>query len=165
MQEVIGFRGQQGLIDDVCTNADTEIPYCFYTTPEGCVPSGDIECTSLAGYDPDHIKLRTKLNMPTDCWNSCDSSLVIDPDDDTTYDIRFKLGEAPNQDYNVYAKVVDATEGNSGDPSDVIEPCGVAEGCVETQVPQLVFFYTLEVLVQGVTNPLERAKTSTLYAY
>jgi hypothetical protein len=165
MQEVIGFRGNENLIDTICGDVDPEVPNCKYTTPAGCVPSNDGDCPSLDGFDPDLTKLETKLKLPTDCWSSCDSSLIIRPEDDTTYDISFTLGEDPNPVYNVYAKVIDATEGNTGDPSDVVEPCGVEEACNDTQVPQLVFLYTLEVLVQAATNPLERAKTSALFAY
>lgn len=164
MQEVIGFRGVESSINRICDPVDPEIPNCDYTTPASCVPSNAGDCPTLDGFDPDLTRLETKLKLPTDCWSSCDSSLIIRPEDDTTYDISFTLGEAPRV-YNVYAKVIDATEGNTGDPSDVVEPCGVEEACNDTQVPQLVFLYTLEVLVQGATNPLERAKTSALFAY
>jgi hypothetical protein len=167
MHEVISFRGNEGSINTICTTGDTEIPQCEYTTPVTCVPDGKPECAALIGFDSTHTKLLTKLNLPTDCWSGCDSDLTIDPRDgfETTYDIRFTLGADPDPIYNVYAKIVDATEGNSGSPSDVVEPCGVAPGCNDAQVPQIVYLYTLEVLVQSATNPLERAKTATLFAY
>jgi hypothetical protein len=163
MHEVIGFRGNEFSIDNLCNNLSN----CEYNTPVTCVPDGKPECAALIGFDSTHTKLLTKLNLPTDCWSGCDSDLIIDPRDgfETTYDILFTLGEDPDPVYNVYAKIIDATEGNSGSPSEVVEPCGVAPGCNDTQVPQIVYLYTLEVLVQSATNPLERAKTATLFAY
>lgn len=165
MHEIIGTRGFN--IGTICTDTDTEIPECQYETPPDCVPNPIPECESLINYDANYTRLQTKLNLPTDCWLGCDSDIMIDsrPGSETTYDIRFTLGRDPDPEYYVYAKILDATEGNSGSPSEVVEPCGVAPGCNDAQVPQIVYLYTLEVLVQSATNPLERAKTATLFAY
>jgi hypothetical protein len=167
MHEIIGFRGNEGSINTICTDTPDEIPDCKYETPVTCAPDPKLECAALNNYDPNYTKLQTKLNLPTDCWSGCDSDLTIDHrlGFETTYDIHFTLGADPDPVYNVYAKIVDATEGNSGSPSEVVEPCGVAPGCNDAQVPQIVYLYTLEVLVQSATNPLERAKTATLFAY
>ncbi|MEF9427090.1 MAG: hypothetical protein L0956_07930 [Candidatus Mariimomonas ferrooxydans] len=137
--EVIGARG------------DPSIPGITYSIPAEDV--GGTDC------------LIAKLNTFTDTWPvQCDSSLIIDPGDITTYDITFSLGTAPLQ-YDVYAKIADTVEGNTGGDEGLLN-CGVVcSNPGEVQVVQIPYLYTIEVNAQNSTNVSERAKLSILYQY
>jgi hypothetical protein len=167
IEEIIMTRGDYVSINNIINDLKQEGKYnAVYATPETCIPSGSQECMNIRGYNPGHSRLATKLNMPTKCWRGCDSSLIIitDPLDTNTYDVRFQIGTAPNL-YNVFAKIVDATKGNSGVASDLVKGTGIVSTKGEVTVPQIVYLYTIEVLAQSAVNPMERAKTSTLFAY
>jgi hypothetical protein len=103
--------------------------------------------------------------MPTACWSGCDSSLDIDLADNTTYDLSFQLGAAPDPVYNVYVKVVDATYGNAGAGQGLTKRKVVDSDKSDVSVPLISYLYTIEVLAQAALNPSERAFTSALYAY
>ncbi|MBI5420142.1 MAG: hypothetical protein HZA60_08630 [Deltaproteobacteria bacterium] len=105
--------------------------------------------------------LQTKLGNPTNLWGAgADSSSTISPDNNTTYDLRFDLGN-----YRVHAKIVDTVAGNSG------ADLGLIKGGVVTTVPgevtvmNIPYLYTIEELSEDRTNPQERSKISILYQY
>ena len=108
--------------------------------------------------------LTDKLNKSTADWNAaCSSSLTITPGTTTTYDMTFQLGAAPI--YNVYAKIVDTVEGNSGGDEGLLKHGVVSAGSGEITVTSIPYLYTIEVNAEATTNPAERAKLSILYQY
>jgi len=108
--------------------------------------------------------LSDKLNKSTANWNTaCSSTLTINPDDSTTYDMRFDLGTIPT--YRVYAKIVDTVEGNSGGDEGLIKSGVVSSGSGEVTVMSKPYLYTIEIDAQNASNPAERAKLSILYQY
>ncbi len=172
--ETIGLTSVSGKRGDFNTINDYIVALFdsgTYDTPVTCTPVAlgvNPVCDALEEYDPvapNYIHLETKLNLPTDCWSAaCDTSLTIDPGDNTTYDLSFQLGTVPNV-YNVYANIVDSTYGNSGAPTGLVKTGVVLSNKGEITVPQISYLYTVEVLSEADANPRERAKTSVLYAY
>jgi hypothetical protein len=164
----------QKLASQEIPGGDCEIPdkpLCVpNTVPAGCA-ANEKEC-GAAGC----TGLKTKLNLMTDCWTGCDSDITINPEDNTTYDIRFRLDNGlteANQDYKAYyvhLKIVDTTYGNTS-PSGEVEkaPCVTCPDPVPTI--QIVYLYTIEVLsvrYDPVDDKIfndERARTSLLYIY
>lgn len=142
----------------------------------GCVPNNTVtECTLLDDYDSSYKGITTKLKLPTSilkndgteasCWSGCDTSISIDPEDTATYDMSFKLGEAPNPVFDIFVKIVDATWGNSAPGTGLESASGVEPSVESIPAPQISYLYTIEVLSQAEDNPNERARTSVLYAY
>jgi hypothetical protein len=159
-----GERGDETAINDFIADLDNPA----YTTPNTCVPdtSNAVEnCTGHFNYDATFTRLETKLYMPQECWTGCNDLHPIDIDDDSTYDITFELGQAPDPVYSVYAKIIDTTSGNSGIFSTLAKGRGVVSSKGEVIIPQIVYLYTIEVLAQAKDNPLERAKSAVLLAY
>lgn len=99
-------------------------------------------------------------------WSNCAgfsskaTSLVIDPTDSQSYDLRFDLGS-----YRVYAKIVDTVEGNSGGDEGLIKGGVVESNPGEVAVMSIPYLYTIEIMSQKIDNPAERAKLSVLYEY
>jgi hypothetical protein len=106
--------------------------------------------------------LTPKLNSATNNWPvACSSTLTIDPNTQSSYDMRFDLGASP---YRVYTKIVDTVEGNSGGDEGLIGK-GVISSSGEVTVVSIPYLYTLEVDAENQANPQERAKLSILYQY
>lgn len=106
-----------------------------------------------------------KLNKPTFIgstynWTNCTNqnaatSLTIDPNTPSTYDMTFQLGA-----YTVYAKIVDTVEGNSRkDEGFATDP----DGTIPAQ--HIPYLYTIEICALDAANTAERAKLSILYQY
>lgn len=107
--------------------------------------------------------LGTKLTIPTSSWAAgIDRSSMIDPDVNTTYDLRFDLGN-----YRVYSKVVDTVVGNSGADTGLLKAGVVNTGSGEVTVMNIPYLYTIEELAANQINPAstERVKLSVLYQY
>jgi hypothetical protein len=114
--------------------------------------------------------LNQKLNNPTFKadgslnWSLvCNNTSAINPTDPTTYDMTFQLGAAPNQ-YQVFSKIVDTVEGNSGGDLGLTKS-GVVSSTGEVAVVSIPYIYTLEIDTENATNRNERAKYSILYQY
>lgn len=105
--------------------------------------------------------LQEKLTTPTDNWASLglDSAIAIDPNDNTTYDVRLDLGA-----YRAYGKIVHTVKGNSA-PDEGLQKGGVASENTGGEVKSYPYLYTVEVLSQSTANPTERSKMSVLYQY
>lgn len=103
--------------------------------------------------------LQRKLNIPTDNWVGLDSAVAIDPNDNTTYDVRLDLGT-----YRAYGKIVHTVPGNSA-PDEGLQKGGVTDPNVGGEVVSYPYLYTVEVLAQSAANPTERSKLSVLYQY
>lgn len=110
--------------------------------------------------------LTQKLNQATATWNAvCDKTLTITPGNATTYDWTFQLGDnAFGAVYNVYAKIADTVEGNSGGDIGLQKGGVVNSNPGEIAVVSKPYLYTLEVDIENATNK-ERAKYSILYQY
>jgi hypothetical protein len=105
--------------------------------------------------------LTPKLNSPTSSWPAaCSNTLTIDPNTQSTYDMRFDLGS-----YRAYAKIADTVEGNSGPDSGLIKGGVVAANTGEVNVMSMPFLYTIELDAENPNNSAERAKLSILYQY
>lgn len=143
------------------------------TTPASCVVANTIDPLPDGTTCGDHTGdcaawaypgLCVKLNMPTNCWSGCDSTLTINPPssgDNTTYDMRFNLGN-----YRAHAKIVDTVWGNSSPSTeDLGGGKGVVDSGSEISTVHVPFLYTIEVDAQNPTNPAERAKLSVVYQF
>jgi len=109
-----------------------------------------------------------KLFATTSLWSAGTStSTIIDANDAATYDFRFDIGVGPV--YRVYVKIVDTIRGNTA-PSPGgknLHKHGVVAnaGSSELVAAAYPFLYTVEILSQDSTNPLERARFNVLYQY
>lgn len=98
-------------------------------------------------------------------WNaSCDETLNINAADATSYDMSFNCGVAPNAVYNVFAKIVDTVDGNSGANTGLVKTGVVVSNSGEIPVQSLPYLYTIEVAVQSATTN-ERARLSLLHQF
>lgn len=103
-----------------------------------------------------------KLEKEKSEWeSSCDSSYIIDQDDDTTYDIRADLGS-----HMCYAKITHTGEGNSGkDTASFLGSKGVEDDDAASSVVHYEFDYSIELMAVNKSNTNEKAKLSLLYLY
>jgi hypothetical protein len=104
--------------------------------------------------------LNTKLTNPTGSWAGADSTSTIDPAVNTTYDIRFDLGN-----YRIYSKIVDTVVGNTGLDTGLLKNGVVNTGSGEVTVMNVPYLYTIEELTETPANASERAKLSVLYQF
>lgn len=112
--------------------------------------------------------LTDKLNKPTYVgatynWGACSSSINITPGTSSTYDMTFQLGNNPA--YIVYAKIVDAVEGNSSMDEGLEKTGVVISNSGEVTVVSVPYLYTIEIVSENSANPMERSKLSVLYQY
>jgi len=108
--------------------------------------------------------LSSKLNNSTSAWNAaCDNTLTINPDNINTYDVTFELGMNPTWD--IYTKIVDTVEGNSGADLGLVKTGVVSAGTGEVPVVSMPYLYTLEAYSENQNDPSERAQLSILYQY
>lgn len=128
------------------------------TTPATCTTNA-VACPTYATY----TGMAAKLNLPTSCWQGCDSLLTITPGTPTSYDMQFDLGTTTT--YRVYAKIVDTVEGNSGGDEGLIKGGVVSSNSGEVTVQSKPYLYTIEVNAENPNNVDERAKVSVLYQY
>lgn len=161
--QLIGLRGDASRTASFLADVAALTP--AITTPVTCVPNPAATfpdgrpCTALGSF----TNLATKLNLPTSCWSGCNSSMVIDPNIASTYDMMFTLGVGPT--YNVYSKIVDTVEGNSAGDEGLINNRVVDSNSGEIRVMSYPYMYTVEVDAENTGNPAERAKLSILYQY
>jgi hypothetical protein len=102
--------------------------------------------------------LDAKIKLPTGCWQTCDSSLTINPSTGV-YDFSYDVGA-----YRTYGKIVDVARGNTGGDSDLMKT-GVVVNAGQEGTKPVSYLYTIELEAQAITNPLERTKLSILYQY
>jgi hypothetical protein len=111
-----------------------------------------------------------KLSYPRSNWQgACNTSINIDPNTTSSYDVKFQLGTVPA--YNVYAKIVDTVQGNSMKTvggvalwtKGVVTASGGGGG--EIQAVPKPYLYTLEVQATNSNAPAEKTNYSILYEY
>ena len=128
-----------------------------------CPRLNDAGCRGVNMSGTTYTGLAAKLNTPTTSWVGCDSSMVINPATNTTYDMVSTLGTGIT--YTVYSKIVDAVEGNSAGDEGLINNRVVDSNSGEIRVMSYPYLYTIEVDAENAANPSERAKFSVLYQY
>ena len=101
-----------------------------------------------------NASMSTKIIHPTTsvAWTGLDNSLVIDPTNINTYDMRVDIGE-----YRVFMKIADTVAGNSSADEGLIRTGVVNAGSGEVMAMSVPFLYTIEVLSQSRTNVGERS--------
>ncbi len=108
--------------------------------------------------------LSFKLNNSTSAWNAaCDNTLTINPGNVNTYDVTFEIGINPTWD--IYTKIVDTVEGNSGADLGLVKTGVVSAGTGEVPVISMPYLYTIEAYSENQNDPSERAQLSILYQY
>ncbi|MDA8429292.1 MAG: pilus assembly PilX N-terminal domain-containing protein [Geobacteraceae bacterium] len=128
--------------------------------------------------------LRQKLSSPTTNWTKCSAaqkSMDI-ASIKTSPDMTFLLkGAATGQHYKVYAKILEATAGNTdtsagsmltaADSGGFDDASGVAYQTPYTgggggaAIKQIPYTYRIDVQGEKETNPMEKSNVSVLYAY
>lgn len=170
--QIINLKASETEISNLITSlsgAITTSAACVVAATADPLPDGKTTCNDhiadCAGWvDANRRGLCVKLSLPTYCWSGCDSSLTINPPpsgDNTTYDMRFNLGN-----YRAHAKIVDTVWGNSSPSTeDLGGGKGVVDSGTEISTVHIPFLYTIEVNAQNQTNPAERAKLSVMYQF
>ncbi len=111
----------------------------------------------------DYFGMEAKLNTATATWTNCNTTTQIDTANNTTYDMKLTFGLGIGNNYNVYIKVVDTVEGNTG--SDMgLTKSGVVNNTGEVTAVNQPYLYAIEVQSEN-TDTRERAKYSILYEY
>lgn len=151
--QMIALRGDDAAYRSSLGTAG--ITTSFSTLVGGC--SGSVAGVPYAGFT-------TKLMTPTSSWTGCSSSMIIDPTNPATYDLKYEIGAGTK--YNVYAKIVDATEGNTAGGGESLFNRGVVSANTgEVTTMSMPYLYTIEVDAENATNSAERAKLTVLYQY
>ncbi len=129
---------------------------------------------TLGSLDPTQITfaIRTatacmtaKMISRTSDWTACpsdSSTSYIDTANSASYDLFVEIGTTAR--YQIYSKIVDTVEGNSGGDLGLIKS-GVVTNSGEVQAMSRPYLYTIEVDAQNRDNPAERAQYSILYQY
>jgi hypothetical protein len=107
-----------------------------------------------------NANLAMKMDNTTDFWGTQDKSVTINPNDNSTYDMKVDLVT-----YTAYTKIVDTVQGNSGADEGLQKTGVVNTGSGEVTVLSIPYLYTIEVLAQSQSNVNERSKISVLYQY
>ena len=146
-----GLGGADVIYQMIAARGDPNIPLTNFLITASNV--GGVDC------------LTPKLNQPPSSWPvACSNSLAVDPNTQSTYDMRFDLGGGPFPAYRVFAKIVDTVEGNSGGDEGLLRH-GVVSSTGEVTVMSIPYLYTIEIDAENQGNPSERAKLSILYQY
>jgi len=128
-------------------------------------PTTPAACSGLSEAGATFNGLTAKFMSPSASWENCNSTLTIDPADSTTYDMRIQLGTTTR--YNVYAKIVATTPGNTGADT-ALQKSGVTGGGAgtgEVPVAAAPYLYAIEAVAVNSSRADERAKLSILYEY
>ncbi len=113
---------------------------------------------------------QAKLMTSSATWSAgCNSTLNINLNDGTPapYDMMLAIGTSPQ--YNYYAKIVGAIQGNSASLGSTSLYTGSvmtgSSGAGAIPVVSQPYLYAIEVDTENATNSAERAKLSILYQY
>jgi len=107
--------------------------------------------------------LAAKLLVPSTSWVGCNKDLTIDTADPLTYDMKIQVGTTIK--YNIYAKIVATSSGNTGGDTGLMTKGVVSANSGEVAVSPIPFLYAIESVSENYTNKTERAKFSILYQY
>lgn len=155
VSQIISARGpaiDAALAAATGVNFQDITPVACQTDMSATLSDGTV-CSAIGSY----TGLTAKINLPTGCWLTCDSTLTINPLTGV-YDFSYDVGA-----YRTYGKIVDVARGNTGGDRDLIKTgVVIAE---QGQTKPVSYLYTIELEAQAITNPLERMKLSVLYQY
>lgn len=104
-----------------------------------------------------------KVMTSSSVWSAaCGKSVALSP---TSYDFSMQLGSSTK--YNVYAKIVNTVQGNTGDAvSSGLKATGTVNSASDViTVVAVPYLYTIDLDAENAANPSERAKLSVLYQY
>lgn len=151
--QLIGTRAESGNQANLASDLNAFNITMSTTTPAACTGSLMSGATYTA--------LAAKLMTPSSSWVYCDKSVAIDPSDASTYDMKTQIGTGVA--YDVYAKIVATTDGNTGGDSGLLTKGVVSAG--EVSVSPRSYHYAIEVHAENSARTGERAKLSVLYQY
>ena len=157
--QLIGIRGEssgQTAFLNSLQNAGIGTAADIIKTPAAC--NGTSGSATYTGFT-------AKLMTGTSTWSgACNSSITIDPEIPTSYDMVFDLGIIGTT-YRVYAKIVDTVEGNTGGDTGLWKSGVVSASTGEVAAQTRPYLYTIEMVAENPYNPDERSKLSVLYQY
>lgn len=152
--QLIALRGETSGEADFASNLNAfGLNYSNPTSTLGTCSSSEAAYTGLAA----------KLLTRSTSWVNCNSNLTIDPADSSTYDMMIRLGTTPR--YNVYAKIVATTSGNTGADQGLLKDGVVSASTGQVTVMATPYLYAIEAVAENSANLTERAKFSVLYQY
>lgn len=104
-----------------------------------------------------------KLCDPTASWVAagCDDSF----DPTSNYDMYFKLPGLDTNEFEVFAKIVDTTLGNSDLSGEDLGGTCVACGGGEVPVSPAPYLYRIEINTEQTPTRIQRSRLSVLYGY
>jgi hypothetical protein len=111
--------------------------------------------------------LQQKMKTPTSKWTTCPAITTINPK--VSPDLTFKLTGTMNQDFNIYAKIVDTVQGVAFTPGttggNILIGSSVAESSAGATIALQHYIYTIEVAGESSKNPAVKSSISVLYEY
>lgn len=156
--QLIGLRAQTADTNAFTADLNSSSLNSALTTSNACW--GVLSAATYTG-------LAAKLMTPSTSWVNCDTSISIDPAVPATYDMSIELGTTTK--YNVYAKIVATTEGNTAGATahlrsgGVVRMRGGASGSITVMTKP--YIHAIEVLSENSAQSDERAKLSVIYQY
>jgi hypothetical protein len=116
-----------------------------------------------ADTDCEAIKINYDTTDPE--WGPCSKSILIDPADTSTFDVKFEMGN-----YDVYSKIVYTFKGNTAGTK--TENRGWRNTCVihcqgggDRFTPAISTAYIIEIDARNRTRPTEGSRLSVLFQY
>jgi hypothetical protein len=152
--QLIALRGQAADTNAFEANLNSFNLNADLTTPGAC--TGVLSGATYTG-------LQAKLLTPSTSWVNCDSSISIDPNTPTSYDMKIELGSTTK--YSVYAKIVATTAGNTGVDNGLQNKGVVSANTGEVAVMPISYDYAIEAVSENSARTDARAKLSIMYQY
>jgi hypothetical protein len=152
--QLIALRGQEANTNAFTANLNSFSLNSAVTTAADC--TGVLSGATYTGW-------AAKLITPSTSWVNCDSSIHIDPNTASSYDMKIELGTAKK--YSVYAKIVATTQGNTGGDGSILNKGVVSSNTGEVAVMPISYIYAIEAVSQNSARSDERAKLSIVYQY
>jgi len=122
----------------------------------------DCGVPDVLGDNTPNTCLCRKLCDTTASWVAAGCSATFDPR--SSPDIQFTLSGVGTS-YEVYAKIVDTTLGNSDMSGEALGGTCVACGGGEIPVSPAPYLYRIEINTQDAATVIERSRLSVLYGY
>jgi hypothetical protein len=154
--QLIALRGETAGTNAFTANLNAFNLNSAVTTAANC--TGVLSGATYTGW-------AAKLITPSTSWDSvnCDSSIHIDPNTPTSYDMKIELGATTK--YTVYAKIVATTQGNTGGDTSLQTKGVVSANTGEVAVMAISYIYAIEAVSENSARNDERAKLSIVYQY
>lgn len=109
--------------------------------------------------------LRQKLDGPSSGWSACQAASQSN-DPKQMPDMAFRLPGVNGPGYKVYAKIVDATKGNSDTSGIVLDSAAAVTGSSPgVKVKHVPALYRIETEGESIANTKEKASLTVFYSY